>query len=309
MAENISLSKKVGPLPVGVWLAVVLGGLAIGYYMNRSQSKQDTVIPEQDPGVGRGGSGFDVVNPPPPEKPAQETNMTWAFKAINWLITQLHPPTTAANAINKYIYGMDLSVEENALVNLALKQFGAPPEPLPPTKVPDIPKDPPKNPPKDEAPPPVRDLRGESPTPNSVLLLWAPSPGATHYQIDGREGAWHGRVTHDTSEVIWWLEAGRNYTFRVRAGKGTAYSEWREVSVSVRGGGEYVPGPQGERKHIVQSGDTLFDIAARYYGNGRRRNELYASNQGVIEATARSRGLASSEKGNRLFVGTILVIP
>lgn len=300
----MSLSKKVGPLPMGVWIAVVAIGLFIGYMINRNQSAKDTVIPEQDPGVGRGGSGFDVVNPPPPQAPVQETNMTWGFKATTWLIAQMYPPTTAGNAINKYLYGVDLSVEENALVNLALKQFGPPPEPLPPVKVPDNPTTTP-----DTAPPPVANLRAESPTRNSVLLLWAPSQGATHYQVEGIAGVSHSRITNDTSEVIWWLEAGRSYTFRVRAGKGTAWSDWREVNASVKGGGEYVPGPGGKRTHIVTSGDTLFDIAGQYYGNGRRKSELYARNRGVIEAVARSRGLASSDDGNRIFVGTILEIP
>ncbi len=304
MAENVGaqLSKKMGPLPVGVWIAVVGAGLGIGYFVNRKQSSSDSPPPVQDPGVGAGGSGWDVVAPPDKPAPAAETNMTWAIKASNWLIAQGYPVLGSANAVNKYIYSTPLTTEEQAWVNLAVKQFGVPPEPLPPV-------DQPEKPTTDVAPPPVTGLRSEPYTSNSVLLLWNKSEGATHYQVDGIEGAAHSRITFDTSEVVTWLEQGRSYTFRVRALRGTAASDWREVSASVRGGGEYRPGPPGKRTHIVQTGDTLWDLAVRYYGNGFKAAALYGANTGVIEAAARAHGRSSSRMGMYVYVGTILTLP
>lgn len=304
MAENVTaqLSKKMGPLPVGVWIVVVGAGLGIGFFLNRKQSTQDTSPPVQDPGVGVGGSGW--VDVPPPAKPAPvaETNMTWAIKASNWLIAQGYPPLSVGNAVNKYIFSTPLSPQEKAWVDQAVKQFGVPPDPLPPVDQPETPK-------PDTAPPPVTGLRSEPYTTNSVLLLWNKSEGATHYQIDGIEGASHSIITFDTNAVVTWLQQGRSYTFRVRALRGTAASDWREVSASVRGGGEYQPGPPGRRTHIVQNGDTLWDLAVRYYGNGFKAPKLYGANSGVIEAAARAHGRSSSRMGMYLYVGTILTLP
>jgi nucleoid-associated protein YgaU len=47
----------------------------------------------------------------------------------------------------------------------------------------------------------------------------------------------------------------------------------------------------------VQPGDTLSRIAQRYYGNGRRWNEILAANKAVIP------------NPDRLAIGTTLVIP
>ncbi len=51
------------------------------------------------------------------------------------------------------------------------------------------------------------------------------------------------------------------------------------------------------RSHVVQPGDTLSRIAQRYYGNGRRWNEILAANKAVIP------------NPDRLAIGATLVIP
>lgn len=50
--------------------------------------------------------------------------------------------------------------------------------------------------------------------------------------------------------------------------------------------------------HIVQSGDTLSKISARYYGNAGRWPEIYAANQAVIGSNP-----------DRIFPGQRLTIP
>lgn len=63
------------------------------------------------------------------------------------------------------------------------------------------------------------------------------------------------------------------------------------------------------RTHTVKSGDTLWSIAKTYYGDGSKWSYLYNENKNVIEATAKANGLKSSSNGNKLFIGTKLVIP
>ncbi|HWV44722.1 MAG TPA: hypothetical protein VN039_01665 [Nitrospira sp.] len=56
------------------------------------------------------------------------TDQTWANTAIAWLITQGASVSMATNAIQKYLAGETLSLDEGKLRDKAIRQFGAPPE-------------------------------------------------------------------------------------------------------------------------------------------------------------------------------------
>ncbi len=62
------------------------------------------------------------------------------------------------------------------------------------------------------------------------------------------------------------------------------------------------------RVHVVVAGDKLWTIAAKYYQNPFHWTRIYARNQAVIEAAARSRGYRNSRGGWWIFPGTKLVI-
>lgn len=157
------LGKQIGPLPLGAWIVVVGGGLGIAYY-TKNFGKQDPVIDTSatgaDPSVGNGSVGSWVQTEPPgtptDSQPQIVTNDDWGRAATNYLIAQGYDPAMADQAIRDYLSGSALSVQERALVTLALGHLGAPPVPLPPGPVlPPIPKPhlpPPKNP--GPAPPP-----------------------------------------------------------------------------------------------------------------------------------------------------------
>lgn len=61
--------------------------------------------------------------------------------------------------------------------------------------------------------------------------------------------------------------------------------------------------------HTVKSTDTLWDIAKMFYGSGAKWGTIYNANKDIIEKTARSRGLKSSDNGHWIFSGTVLTIP
>lgn len=80
------LAHKLGPFPVGVWLLIVAGGLAIAYYA-RNHSASSTTTPPVDPNAdpnaaangavpatvsggydASGGSGQATYYPPPPPR-------------------------------------------------------------------------------------------------------------------------------------------------------------------------------------------------------------------------------------------------
>lgn len=68
-------------------------------------------------------------------------------------------------------------------------------------------------------------------------------------------------------------------------------------------------GPSAGRSYTIKSGDTLWAIATRYYGNGAQYSKIYNANKGTIESVARSRGFRSSQNGHWIFPGTSITIP
>lgn len=67
------------------------------------------------------------------------------------------------------------------------------------------------------------------------------------------------------------------------------------------------------RTHTVVSGDTLWNLAVKYYGKGSEYLKIYNANADVIEAAAKKHGKSSSSsggvKGSWIFAGTVLQIP
>ena len=63
------------------------------------------------------------------------------------------------------------------------------------------------------------------------------------------------------------------------------------------------------KTYIVKSGDCLWNIAKSFYGDGSKYTVIYNANKAEIEATAKSRGYASSSNGHWIFPGQKLVIP
>lgn len=136
------MSKMVGPLPLGAWLAVVGGGLGIAVYTRRQSNAgpaygEEHIVPEDIgtiPGVGTG-PGWVAVPPPTtalPGAPEPTNNEEWARKATNWLIAQGYGPAVSDSAVRKYIAGEQLGAQEYTLTDIVLGAIGSPPVPLPP---------------------------------------------------------------------------------------------------------------------------------------------------------------------------------
>ena len=314
MAESIALDKKIGPLPIGAWILVVGAGLALGYFMNKRKSSDLEGGQSGEAGVGEGGSGWDVVPPPSSDVvPEELTNMTWALKAQTYLIAQGYPATEAVNAINKYIYSMDLTLEEKALVDLVLKKYGPPPEPLAPITVP---KSPPPTPTGIHA---VTKL----PSGDGITFAWTASAGAKGYRMRSDDASqWWESAGGLPTMFYGGLRGGRTYTFQL-----VAYNDNGESAPAVFTESTLptpftppppapAPNPQNpapstpaQRTWTVDPGDTLWGISLAMYANANRWQEIYNANAGVIESTARAHGYSNSQNGKWIFPGTVLVIP
>lgn len=65
----------------------------------------------------------------------------------------------------------------------------------------------------------------------------------------------------------------------------------------------------GGTAYTVKSGDTLWGIATKHYGNGAQYTKIYNANKDVIESAAKSHGKASSDNGHWIWPGEALILP
>lgn len=309
MAEGIALDKKIGPLPLGMWVLVIAAGLGVGWYMNRNQGTGDDLAEGQygDTGVGTGGPAWTPVGPTTPTDTVPEpTNQLWLAKAQTWLITQGIRPTLAAMALGKYLYGQALTEQERAVVDMALERFGPPPEPVSP---PDVPPEVPAVP----SQPMNVVVTGKNN--HMATFAWTPVIGAAGYRIrDAGQGVWH--PTSIPVAVYKGLRGGTSYNFEIVAYNDNGNSTPATISVTTDAAPtSTAPTPQSpqapaqQRRYTIVAGDTLWGIALRHYGNAARWNEIFQANRGVIEERARAAGRANSAGGHWIFPGTVLVIP
>lgn len=165
MALPASLSKMVGPLPIGAWIVVVGGGLGIYLYTKRQNTAATPTLDNSTgaPGADTSGTPSEFIQTSAPDStdvagPPQD-NDAWGNLAINYLIAQGYDPAVSDSAVRKYLVSDKLSAQEYTLVTLALRHLGATPELLPPpTFAPPtvVPKPKPKPPaPKPKPKPPV----------------------------------------------------------------------------------------------------------------------------------------------------------
>lgn len=134
------LGKMIGPLPLGAWIAVLGGGLAIAVYSRRNASAADATVDPNgvgvDPNVGAGGSGqwANIDTPVVTDvggvaKPT--TNEEWAAQATDYLIKSGYPSVPADQAVRRYVAGEQLSPAENVMIGVALVKLGSLPNPPP----------------------------------------------------------------------------------------------------------------------------------------------------------------------------------
>lgn len=64
-----------------------------------------------------------------------------------------------------------------------------------------------------------------------------------------------------------------------------------------------------KKTYTVKSGDSLWNIAKKQYGNGTYWKQIYEANKKTIEDTAKRRGKASSSNGTWIYPGTVLTLP
>jgi len=192
-----TLGKKVGPLPVGVWIMAVGGGLIFAWYMrSRGGSAEESAEPGRStvtaPGIGGAAGGGGGSGGGDTTRPA--TNEEWYQQAHQRLMaTGLYDALIVDTALKAYLSGSrQLTTQEQTIVSHAIRLIGPPPvpTPVPPPGGPSD-EDPPQwdypdeDPPVPTTPPPVTQTPTAPSDPRPPAL--SPGSGETTYTVTAGE--------------------------------------------------------------------------------------------------------------------------
>lgn len=156
------LTHKIGPLPLGIWLAA---GVGLYLYFQRQQRASaasgaatgagtGTTAPGTGTDAGNGGLGGSGDGSAGQQggtgKPTYTDNNAWGIAAVNFLAGLGIDAATANQAIQLYLSSQPLTTGQQGDVNLAIQQLGPPPtlpgpiatNPIPVTKPPVTPPPP-----------------------------------------------------------------------------------------------------------------------------------------------------------------------
>lgn len=146
------LGKRLGPLPVAGWVAAILGGLGISWYLRSrgGAAPEEPPAAYTDPGAlgtsttyGTGGAAYsdpanpgNISDPIDPENAGPgtvsiTTNGQWRTQAVKYLIGLGNTGTAAETAVGNYLAGRLLTVAQVAMVNAALAGVGPTPQAVP----------------------------------------------------------------------------------------------------------------------------------------------------------------------------------
>jgi nucleoid-associated protein YgaU len=166
---------------------------------------------------------------------------------------------------------------------------------------------------------------------SSAAWLWAPGsdhlyapPGTVYFRS-------HFIVPAGVSEITIFLaidDEGELWLDGQQVLEMTGWTEYRSVTIPVTPGLHTLAakcrndpqydatvvlggGSSGDLQYTVVSGDTLWAIAGRYYGDPTRWPTIYSANQAQIDADAASAGLPYTGRhaGHWIFPGQVFTIP
>lgn len=234
------MSKKLGPLPVVVWVGIFL---VVYYYMSQ-KNKGTSIGTATDPAGNVGqinpatgyvygssedqgalgslpsglGSSADSGTGGSTVGGQYADNQAWAVAAINYLVSIGVDATSANSAITQFLGSQQLTTQQQGEVNLAIQRLGAPPSPpepggsTPPVVTPPNSSTAATNPPTG--------FVSTSVTPTAVGLKWNATTNAKSYTIfwGTTPAVKDGRTTVSTAAgTATGLKPNTQYFFRVQA--------------------------------------------------------------------------------------------
>lgn len=141
--------RRIGGFTVGTWALILAGGIGLAVVVRRSGLFDSSApAPIDDPTAGSGladgtvpggytaagalaGSGGASGSPGTDARQVTD-NQSWRRLVTDALIGEGMPPAIVDQALGNYLSGYGLTVQEKAIVAMALRRGGTPPEGAPP---------------------------------------------------------------------------------------------------------------------------------------------------------------------------------
>lgn len=339
-----ALGKKLGPLPVAVWLVAAVaiwwfvkqrqgtsaattatgGGQtdpagnvgainpATGYVYGTPEDQAAVSANSANGGTTSGTGGSTVAG-------AYPDNLTWASAAINYLVGIGIDPTAANSAIEQFLASQPLTTQQQADVNSAIQRLGAPPDPPAPGTSPTPIVSPPSTGTVYATNPPSG-LTVTSKATTSMGLKWNKATNATGYTVSyGTTSAATGGSTTvtgtATSTTVTGLKPGTLYYFRVQgtpAKSGDGFASTTATTTKSSGGTGATPPPASGGKAPIEyrarKGDTFSSIAAKYKVPGGA-SALYQYQLTTPLHSADAKATIKQRGIDLIEVGELIVIP
>lgn len=129
-----TLGKKVGPLPMGVWLLAIAGGLLVAVFIRRRSVATPTdTQPSTDTQPGAGNLGGAAPGTDGTNNTRPTTLEDWYRLGVDTMtaLSLGYDTGLVDRALRKYITGEALTTAEQAVVSIVIRLIGPPPVPVP----------------------------------------------------------------------------------------------------------------------------------------------------------------------------------
>lgn len=302
MADTVAsggdiLTKKIGPLPAVVWVGAIGLGLYLGYFKKKSSTNPTIPLAVgTDSGVGAGAGGWNYQPPAAVVTATYATNEQWGQAAISYLIGQNYSASLADSAIRNYLGGLQVSIQQQPLVDAAIRGIGPTPQILNPVTGPD--------PTTPITPPAPAGGGGGTNTPPP-----APPGGGLFGLLFGLVNDFFGNISGSISGVHVPVN-GQDYqvsgsygdnagTVTVTNPDGSLVTVNANPLTTTNSNATTTPVGTitGTRTYVVATGDTLSSISIKMYGSALQQDKIYNAN------------LSAVPDRDHLIAGTSLSIP
>lgn len=141
----VDLGRKVGPFSVAGWAGIGVAGVGLGLLLKRSGmfgAGKSEAEPEPEPETVPTYTGgvVPVVSGAAPDtgttgRKTPTDNLEWSKLCLEYLVADGQDPIASQQALALFLFGDELTPQQAALVSMALKAYGLPPDGAPPMVV------------------------------------------------------------------------------------------------------------------------------------------------------------------------------
>jgi LysM repeat protein len=334
------LGKKIGPLPLGVWLVIAAG---IFYYIYKKNNAGTSTSGQQTDPAGNVGTinpatgyvagsaedqaalssgssglstGSDSGSAGGSTVAGQYAdNNAWAVAAINYLVSIGVDATSANTAVTQFLASQTLTTQQQGEINLAIQRLGAPPSPPEPggNTTPIV------TPPSSAtyATNPPTGFTTTTVTGTSIATKWNATTNAASYTLSWgtTSAATGGKTTvSTTAATATGLKANTLYYLRVQANPVKSGAGFASMSKTTAKSSSTTPtkpkptAPKTPTAHKVTKGETYSGIASKY-GYKQGGHALWVYNYTSSPHTAAAKALIKKRGPDLLEVGGTVYIP